>query len=360
MRFRFQSETLNLSSHSVAHSSPAPLFLQTTNPDPTDLKPIFCPHITHDPGSAPNPSPVYSTNPNRIIFPVPDAFAQRGESTNTYNSSKSIWPKRSLKTTRSQDDSFARHSYRPKQLCKKMLLSENASDHLRRIHVATCRYFERQDNGHQFVMFSVVDSAFPDVSNFLILDRNGRHTSDSDDSSTWHHTARAWMSKLLPVDLARSYVGRSSLRPGRFYVSDATQEEEFLKQIGFGPCKLRDTLNLPTDQAFSFEQLLVLASSLASPLRFRHPYAMRSPDWYPQSMWEAMRLVSDYIQREEPLPIPLRLRSSTAEPRLLERVLAKYGDNLRKYRNQVIRRQQVGQYPSFLVIAHRLNYIFLW
>ncbi|KAF8594135.1 hypothetical protein BDV93DRAFT_611976 [Ceratobasidium sp. AG-I] len=341
MSFRFQFETPSQNSHSITGSSLAPPFLQSLTSNLTDLKPIFCPHITHGPSNSPDPAPAYSTKPNPIVFPPSDVPAQqRGDSTDTCDSSKSNRSRKASKSARSHNTTFTGNSYRPNQLCKKMLLSENASDHLRRVHVTNCRYFERQDNGHQFVMFSVLDSAFPNVSNFLILDRNGRHTSTSVDSGAWHHAARAWVSKLLPIDFVRSCVGHPSLRPGRFYVSEVTREDEFLAQIGFGQCNLQDTLILPTDQAFSLEQLLVLASSLASPLRFRHPNAMRSPDWYPQSMWEAMRLVSDYIQKEEPLPTPLQLRNPMTEPRLLEKVLTKYGDNLRKYHNQVIRRQQ--------------------
>ncbi|KAF8593712.1 hypothetical protein BDV93DRAFT_612147 [Ceratobasidium sp. AG-I] len=340
MHFGFQSETPSQNSHLITRSPLASPFFQQPTSDLTEPKPIFCSHITHGPGSAPDSVPVYFAKPNPIVFPSDSLAQQRGESTDTCKSSKSHWSKKSSKSTRSHDNSFAKTSYRPNQLGKKMLLSENASDHLRRIHITDCRYFERQDNLQQFIMFSVLDSALPNVSNLLILDRNGRHTSTSTDSSAWYHAARVWVSKLLPIDFVRSCVRHPSLRPGRFYISDVTREDEFLAQIGFGKCNLLETLVLPTDQAFSLEQLLVLASSLASPLRFRHPHAMRSPDWYPQSMWEAMQLVSNYIQKEEPLPTPLQLRNPMTEPRLLEKVLTKYGDNLRKYRNQVIRRQQ--------------------
>lgn len=308
--------------------------------NPTSSRPTYCSEITGGPDSLFHPILTSLSKPNPIVFPrLAEKGKTRGDSTDTYDSANS---KRSNASTRSQG-STSQYSYRPDQLRKEMLLSENANDHLRRIHITSCRYCERQDNKQQFIMFTVVDSAMPKVSNLLILDRNGRHSRGDTDSSTWRHATRAWAFKLLPTTFFRSCVKLPALRPGRFYISDVEEEQNFLNQTGIGSCNVLKTYDPPADQALSFDHILVLASSLASPRRFRHLHSMQSSDWYPQSMWEAIELVSEYIQKEEPLPAPLQLRNSKMDTSLLEKVLARYGENLRKYRSQVVRRQQVSK-----------------
>lgn len=214
-----------------------------------------------------------------------------------------------------------------------MLKSENANDHLRRIHITKSQYCRARDNGQEFIVFSVADSALPHITNLLILDRNGRRVARTDGTDDAQHIARCWYFNL------RALVDRVQ-PPGRFYISPVKEEQEFFSQTGFDGRDVVTELTLPSDPAFSLDHLLVLASGLATPLRFRYPKAMQPLDWYPKSMWEAMQLVSEFIQNEEPLPVPLQLRDASMDGALLEKVLAKYADSLRKYRSQVMRRQK--------------------
>lgn len=266
--------------------------------------------------------------PNSIVFPM----HKRSESKDSNASKSSAFSRMPL--IGSKQPSSPRLSYRPHQLSKSMLKSENSSDHLRRIHITTSQYCRQQTTGQEFIIFSVFDSALPKISNWLILDRNGRRVLKKDESDESQHIAQCWSFNL------RSLIERVQ-PPGRFYISNSKDEQEFIQQNGFSNYKVERELTLPSDPAFSLDHLLVLASGLATPLRFRYPNATQPVDWYPRSTWEAMQLVSEFIQNEEPLPVPLQSRVGTMDAAFLEKVLAKYADNLRNYRSKVMRRQQV-------------------
>ncbi|KAF8602947.1 hypothetical protein BDV93DRAFT_545074 [Ceratobasidium sp. AG-I] len=266
-------------------------------------------------------------NPNDIVFPMyrRNASADSEASNSTGRSMKHLLSKPPPTSSQSP--------FRPHQLSKLLLKSENSSDHLRRIHVTKSQYCRKRTSGQEFIVFFVLDSALPRISNRLILDRNGRRTIKDNGSAESQHIAQRWACNLQGV-LER-------LQPlGRFYISNVTEEQAFIEQNVFGEFEVQHELILPSDPAFSLDHLLELASGLATPLRFRYPNAMQFLDWYPKSMWEAMQLVSEFIQNDEPLPVPLQSRDHSIDAALLEKVLAKYADNLRKYRSKVMRRQQ--------------------
>ncbi|KAF8593717.1 hypothetical protein BDV93DRAFT_612151 [Ceratobasidium sp. AG-I] len=298
---------------------------------PGDSLPLY-----HSPYAAqPDPDPTSLAAVNPIVFPnvSPNAHIQEKHRDSTET------PPISPSSTR-RSRSFSTASYRPQELSNLMLKSPNASDHLRRIHVTTTQLCKKRDTGRRFIIFHIIDSALHHVSNTLILDRNVRRDGEIDVFDESQHTSRCWALRLHSLNLLRSCLGHSTLRPGRFYVSQLNEEQEFLNDAGFGIYETVETLHLSAQQGFSLDNLLVLASSLTSPLRFRHPQAIQSPDWYPSSVWGAMKLVSEFIQKEQPLPSPLRAPAVERDTVLLERVLAKHADNLRKYRHKVICRQQ--------------------
>ncbi|KAF8593851.1 hypothetical protein BDV93DRAFT_582024 [Ceratobasidium sp. AG-I] len=275
----------------------------------------------------PDAEPASLGTPNSIVFPM----YRRNDSTNSKESKTSMFSRMPLITLKPLTSPQV--SYRPHQLSKSMLKSRNSSDHLRRIHITSSQYCRQQTNGQEFILFSVLDSALPKISNWLILDRNGRRVVKNDSSNESQHIAQCWSFNL------QSLLERMQ-PPGRFYISNVKDEQEFVEQIGLSSYKVEHELTLTSDPAFSLDHLLVLASGLATPLRFRYPSATQVSDWYPKSMWEAMQLVSEFIQNEEPLPMPLQLRDHSMDAALLEKVLAKYANNLRKYRSKVMRHQQ--------------------
>lgn len=285
--------------------------------------PQYCPQYTDQPG--PNLPSLAIANP--IIFPNIDTQAYRSEkradSDQSYGSLRSL-PSKSSPTT----------SYRPRGLSSAMLRSPNASDHLRRIHVTRVRYCRKRHGGEKFLIFNIFDSALHRVSNTLVLDHNGRHQVDRRDSDAPQESAGCSTVIWRPMSLLRWCLEKTTLRPGRFYVSNMPREEHFLSQAGFGDYETLDILNLSTDPAFSLDHLLVLAESLTSPSRFLHPSAIKSPDWYPISVWKSMQLVPKYIDNDEPLV------GVAPDNVLLVKVLGNHSDNLRKYRNKVIHRQQ--------------------
>lgn len=292
-------------------------------------QPIYSGAFSADPDNDPNQDvePPNQGSPSPIIFPM----YQRSDSEDTKASKSTILSRMLLLSPR--DPPSPQSSFRPHELRNSMLKSENANDHLRRIHITTAQYCRTRNNGQVFITFSVSDSALPRMTNLLILDRNGRRVAKPDGTDDAQHIARCWAFDL------RSLAERIQ-PPGRFYISPVKEEQEFFSQTGFDGHDVVSELTLPSDPAFSLDHLLVLASGLATPLRFRYPQATQARDWYPKSVWEAMQLVSAFIQNEEPLPAPLQLRDATMDGALLEKVLAKYADNLRKYRSQVMRRQQ--------------------
>ncbi|KAF8593896.1 hypothetical protein BDV93DRAFT_581942 [Ceratobasidium sp. AG-I] len=266
-------------------------------------------------------------NPNDIVFPMyrRDASTYSVVSNSTGRSMKHLLFK--------PPPTSSQPSYRPHQLSKLLLKSENSSDHLRRIHVTKSQYCRKRTSGQEFIVFSILDSALPRISNWLILDRNGRSAMKDSDSAESQNIAQCWTFNFQTV-LDRLQP------PGRFYISNVKEEQAFIEQNVFGEYEVQHELFLPSDPAFSLDHLLVLASGLATPLRFRYPNAIEHLDWYTKSMWEAMQLVSEFIQNEEPLPVPLQLRDHNINAALLERVLAEYANNLRKYRSKMMRRQQ--------------------
>ncbi|KAF8593853.1 hypothetical protein BDV93DRAFT_582028 [Ceratobasidium sp. AG-I] len=165
------------------------------------------------------------------------------------------------------------------------------------------------------------------VSNMLILGRNGRHEVVRSDSDAQQSTS-CWSLMWRPKSLLRWCTGLTSLRPGRFYVSNVAREGTFLSQAGFSNYETEESLSWSTDPAFSLDHLLVLASSFTSLSRFRYASAMQSPDWYPMSLWEAIRQLPTYIESEEPAA------GVVSDNVLLTKTLAKHPDNMRKYRNR--------------------------
>ncbi|KAF8594132.1 hypothetical protein BDV93DRAFT_516017 [Ceratobasidium sp. AG-I] len=114
----------------------------------------------------------------------------------------------------------------------------------------------------------------------------------------------------------------------------ATREGPFLSEAGFSNYEMEESLSWSTDPTFSLDHLLVLASSLTSSSRFRYASVMQSPDWYPMSLWEAVRQLPTYIESEDPVV------GVVSDNVFLANALAKHPGNMRKYRNRVISRQQ--------------------
>ncbi|KAF8594133.1 hypothetical protein BDV93DRAFT_180559 [Ceratobasidium sp. AG-I] len=275
----------------------------------------------------PDQEPASLGTPNAIVFPM----YKRNDSTDSKASKYSALSKVFL--IPQKNPTSPQLSYRPYQLSKSMLKSENSSDQLRRIHITTSQYCRHNPSGQEFIIFTIFDSALPKISNLLILDRNGRRVMKNDGSDESQHIARCWSFNLRALfDYMKP--------PGRFYISNVKEEREFIELNGFDNYDVKHKLTLCSEPAFSLEHLIVLASGLATLLRFRHPKAIQPFDWYPKLMWEAMQLVSEFIQNEEPLPAPLQSRLGGLDAVFLEKVLAKYADNLRKYRSKVMRRQQ--------------------
>lgn len=286
---------------------------------PSSSKPRYCTHITDRP--APNPTSLAAANP--VVFPNINTQVD-----STKKRSGSGYSDDSIHSLRSPISPTL--SYRPRKLSNMMLKSPNANDHLRRIHVTRARYCRKRDDGERFIIFNIIDSALPQVSNLLILGRNGRHEvvrKDTPGCSTL-----VWR----PMSLLRWCIGRAKILPGRFYVSNVNREESFLSQAGFSSYDTADDFNWPTDPTFSLDHLLVLASSLTSLSRFRHPSAIQSPDWYPIALWEAIRHLPRYIESENPIV------GAVSDNGLLASTLAKHAGNMRKYRNRVISLQQAS------------------
>lgn len=287
-------------------------------------QPQYCSEYTDQP----RPNLPSLAIPSPVVFPNISTQVDRNEKrADSEQSSGSIGslPSKSSPTT----------SYRPRKLSNAMLKSPNASDHLRRIRMMKVRYCSKRHSGEKFLIFNIFDSALHRVSNILVLDRNGRHQVDRRDSDASQESAGCSTLIWQPKSLLQWCLERTTIRPGRFYISNMPKEGHSLSQTGFDDYDTLETLNLSNDPAFSLDHLLVLANSLTSPLRFRHPSAIQSPDWYPISVWEAMKLVPKYIDNNEPLA------GVAPDNVLLVKVLGNHQDNLRKYCNKVIHRQQV-------------------
>ncbi|KAF8593710.1 hypothetical protein BDV93DRAFT_529645 [Ceratobasidium sp. AG-I] len=284
-------------------------------------QPQYCQDFTARP--APNPTSLAAVNP--IVFPNINTQVSPTE-----KRSGSDYSDDSVHSLRSPVSPTL--SYRPRTLSYAMLNSPNANDHLRRIHVTSARYCKKRAGGERFIIFHIIDSALPQVSNILILGRNGRHEVVRGNAQ--QQSAGCCTFVWRPMSLLRWCIGRTSLRPGRFYVSNTKKEESFLSQAGFNDYEMEESLSWSIDPTFSLDHLLVLASSLTSLSRFRHPSVMQSPDWYPISLWEAIRQLPRYIESEEPIV------GVAFDNVLLANALAKHPGNMRKFHNRVISRQQ--------------------
>ena len=287
-------------------------------------QPLYCTNYTDKP--APNPTSLAAANP--IVFPNINtqiySNEKRNDSGYSYDSPQSP-----------RSPASPASSYRPRTLSTMMLKSPNANDHLRRIHVTRARYCKKRDNGERFIIFHITDSALPQVSNMLVLGRNGRHEVGPRYSNTQQSTG-CWSLIWRPANLLRWCTGRTSILPGRFYVSNLNIEESFLSLAGFNGYDMVDSLSWSADPTFSLDHLLVLASSFTSLSRFRHPSTMQSPDWYPILLWEAIQHLPRFVEGEE---ATIELGSDKL---FLASTLAKHPDNMRRFHNRVISRQQVS------------------
>ncbi|KAF8594142.1 hypothetical protein BDV93DRAFT_611981 [Ceratobasidium sp. AG-I] len=254
-------------------------------------------------------TPTHPKDRSNIIFP-PTLGA----------SSKSLNPAQTL-----------RLEYTPRKLRTEIAQSPHAHDHISNIHVTQAIYGKQHDGDKQeFVIFNVTDSSMPSLSNILVLDRNDGSTgAETTKKTNQQKTVQTKGFNLLNLNFLRS-----NSKLAHFYISPDGGLPSHMKARGSHD--MRDTLAFPDSSTFPLEHLIVLSSRLSSSsaTRLNHISTVTSPNWFPRSMWNAMRLINfNYNQ------IPVEL---STEPALVENAFTNLGLDVRKYRDEVIQQQMRG------------------
>lgn len=225
----------------------------------------------------------------------------------------------------------SRLEYTPRKLRNEIAQSPHAHDHISNIYVTQAIYGKQHDgNKQEFVIFKVTDSSMPSLSNVLVLDRHDSSVSiEGTKKPNQQKTDQAKGFRILNLNFLRQ-----NSKLANFYISPDGGLPSYMKTRGSHD--LRDSLAFPDSSTFPLEHLIVLSSRLSSPssTRLNHIPTVTSPNWFPRSMWNAMRLINfNYNQ------IPVEL---STEPALIENAFTNLGLDVRKYRDEIIQKQMVS------------------
>jgi hypothetical protein len=226
--------------------------------------------------------------------------------------------------------------YTPARLCTAVAQSSNATDHLIRIHVTSVSYYciprpARQT--HEFMSFQVEDTAIPGVKNLIILDHECPE-SNASGNPPWTGASGLLSSGLELFDnLIPSYLRLHPFPHARFYISENGEQTglpEALRRLP-PPVDVWPVGRVP----FPLESLLVLVAMTCSRHLRSHIFTTPScPQWLPRVVWDAIVVMTS--PNDKQLPIKLN------NPVIVDDVRGKFTNRLQRFRNEVLRSEQVS------------------